>query len=364
VPDSEPIAITGFGMRTAVGNDAVQTAAAVRAGISRFRSWESLGATFDEAAGVTASILPEGSADEPWVAKASDLVTLPLHEALWSAGVYDFAEIRRALPQSRVGAYVATPYPDRAGVSRDAFRLFAIEAREHCIAPAPADSVVLSSCDHAAGATALARAVDDLRAGTIDYAVVGALDSMLHGDYLKSLWANGRLKLPGQPDGLVPGEAAAIVVLERESGAKLRHARVFGRLGEAAFEHETVPIGPDYPIRAEAAGRAVRTALERNAHAGRPERAIVDLSGERWRSLEWALVETRCLGEFASASWRLWHPADCLGDMGAASGIVHLGLALRSFARGYGGRGPILLVSASERGERAAVCVFPPTEQG
>jgi 3-oxoacyl-[acyl-carrier-protein] synthase-1 len=296
------------------------------------------------------------------VAKASELVTLPLHEALWGARVYDFTETRRASPGVRVGAYLATPYADRAGVSRDASRLFAVEAHEHCISPARADDVVIVPCDHAAGAVALDRASSDLRAGKVDYAVVGAFDSLLHGEFLRSLWAEGRLKIPEQAEGLVPGEAGAVVVLQRGADAMRAHARIRGWLGATVVEHEAVAIGPEHPIRAEAASRAVRAALERNAGGGRPERAIVDLSGERWRSLEWALVETRCLSELATASWRLWHPADCLGDVGAATGIVHLVLALRAFARGYGGNGAILLASASERGERSATCVFPPGE--
>jgi 3-oxoacyl-[acyl-carrier-protein] synthase-1 len=362
VASSEAIAITGYGMRTAVGNDAVQTASAVRAGISRFASWEPIGVAFEEAAGVNASALPEGSADEPWVAKASELVSLPLHEALWSAGVYDFALLRAAFPRARVGAYVATPYPDRTGVSPEAFRLFGLEAREHCISPARADHVTIVPTEHTAGITALDRAAADLRAGKVDYAVVGALDSLLHADYLKKLWADGRLKLPGQSDGLVPGEAGAVAILERESDARLRRAPIFGWIGAAAVDREAIPLGPDHPIRAEAASRVVRAALEANAAGRAPQRAIVDLSGERWRSIEWALVETRCMGGLSMAGWRLWHPADCLGDVGAATGLVHLVLALRAFARGYGGDGAILLVSASERGERSAMCVFPPAE--
>jgi 3-oxoacyl-[acyl-carrier-protein] synthase-1 len=360
VPDGGAIAITGYGMRTAVGNDAVQTAAAVRAGINRFGTWTALGVTFDDETGVNAAALPEGSPDEPWVGKASDLVALPLREALWGAGVYDFLAIRGASAGARVGAYVATPYSDRAGVSPQAFRLFSIEAQEHCISPAHADHVTLVSLDHVAGAAALERAAADLRAGKTDYAVVGALDSLLHGDYLKALWASGRLKVPGQTDGLLPGEAAAVVVMERESDARRRRARIFGWLGAGVIEHEALPIGPEHPIRADAASRAVRAALERNER--KPERAIVDLTGERWRSLEWALVETRCLGELATARFRLWHPADCLGDVGAATGLVQLALALRGFARGYCGDGPVLLVSASDRGERSAMMVLPPGE--
>jgi 3-oxoacyl-[acyl-carrier-protein] synthase-1 len=371
VPDA--VVVTAIGMRTAVGNDAVQSAAAVRAGVNRFALWERLGTAFEDEAGVIASALPDDFDDEPWVQKAIDMVPEPIHEALWSGGLYDFSEARgggsgspspsrRAFPSGRtaphLAAYIATPYADRAGVSNDAFRLFSIEAREHCIAPARADSVQIVSCDHAAGIVALERASRDLQEGKVDFAVVGALDSLLHAEYLRVLWGEGRLKLPSRADGLIPGEAAAVVVLERQRDAEARQAPILGRLGAAAVDHEAVPLGPEHPIRAEGASRAIAAALERNGGAERIERIVVDLTGERWRSLEWALVETRCLGRMPRG-WQLWHPADCLGDVGAATSIVHLGLALRAFARGYGGAGGILIAAASARGERAAVPVFP-----
>jgi 3-oxoacyl-[acyl-carrier-protein] synthase I len=357
VPEAA-IVVTAVGMRTPVGNDAIQSAAAVRAGVNRFALWEALGTEFEDAAGVIASSLPDDLGDLPWVEKAIDLVPEPIHEALWSGGLFDFVEARRRQPRAQVGAYIATPYPDRAGVAEDAFRLFAIEARTHCIAPAHADTVRIVSCDQAAGIVAIDRAVADLRAGEVDFAVVGAVDSLLHGEHLHELWRAGRLKLPNRSDGLIPGEAAAVVVLEREADARRRGAPLLARLGAAAIDHEATPLGPAHPIRAEGASRAVAAVVERSGDPARIDRVITDLTGERWRSLEWAIVETRCLGSLTHG-WQLWHPADCLGDVGAATSIVHLALATRAFARGYGGAGGILLSAASARGERAALSVFP-----
>ncbi len=253
---------------------------------------------------------------------------------------------------------MATPDPGRPGVSDSAQRLFAIEAREHCIAPARADEVHLIPGEHAAGLAALARAAADLRAGAADFAVVGAVDSLLHTPLLASLLAEGRLKSPARPAGLIPGEGAVVLLLERAADAARRGARPLARLGAIALETEAEPIGPGRPIRAEAAGRSVRAALADSGGPGRIHRAICDLTGERWRSIEWALLETRCLGELA-AGWRLWHPADCLGDLGAASGLAGVVLAVRAFARGYGGPDGVLISSASAAGQRAAACVFP-----
>jgi 3-oxoacyl-[acyl-carrier-protein] synthase-1 len=357
-PDSTPVVVTAVALRTPVGNDAVQTAAAVRAGINRFARWQGLGESFEDEAGVIASRLPEDLGDVAWVEKAEELIATPIHEALWQAELYDFGEVRKVLPRARVVAYVAPPDPGRPGVSDSAYRLFSIEAREHCIAPARADEVHLIPGEHAAGLAALARAAADLRAGQADFAVVGAVDSLLHAPLLSSLLAEGRLKSPARPAGLIPGEGAAVLLLERGPDAARRRARPLASLGTVSLQNEAEAIGPGQPIRAEAAARAIRAVLAENGGPGRIHRVIADLTGERWRSLEWAMVETRCLGELP-ADWQLWHPADCLGDTGAASALANVVLAVRAFARRYGGSDGIMISAASAAGQRAATCVFP-----
>jgi 3-oxoacyl-[acyl-carrier-protein] synthase-1 len=53
----------------------------------------------------------------------------------------------------------------------------------------------------------------------------------------------------------------------------------------------------------------------------------------------------------------LLHPADCLGDVGAATGGVLLGLAARAFERGYALASRALLFVASDDGARAALTI-------
>lgn len=357
-PREDAIVITGMGALTSVGNDAVQSASAVRASVVRFANWEPGGGADEGDAGLVAAALPGDLGDAPWVEKAAELAQHPVHEALWQAELFDFAEIRRTRPRTRLGAYVAAPNVDRPGVDKDAYRLFAVEAQRHCIAPAQADEVKIITADHAAGGLAIAQAMADLRAGQVDFAVVGGLDSLLHSVYLRVLLEEGRLKSPETPAGLIPGEAAAVVVLERAAEAAQRGAKVLGLLGNVATEREPEPHRPAAAIEGKALSRAVARAIEQGGGAARFGGIVTDLNGERWRSLEWALVETRTLGGLAPG-WEMWHPADCVGDIGAATGVFHLVLALRAFARGYGGTAGTLMTAASVGGERVVVSVFP-----
>jgi 3-oxoacyl-[acyl-carrier-protein] synthase-1 len=351
------VVVTGIGMSTAVGNDAVQSAAAVRAGIARFSAWEA-GGVDDGGPAVLAGRMPEDHGNVPWMEKVEDLIRQPMHEAFWDAGLYDLVAYR-ARGRGPVGAYVATPYPDRAGVTEEDYRAFTAEATELLSFPAPVDHVKLVTHDHAAGIAALKDAVTDLAAGKVEVAIVAGVDSLLHTDHLEELAEQGFLKLPDRPHGLLPGEAAAVLVLERARDAKARKAEVRARIGALALDTEKTPLGEEHPIRAEGASRAVTSVLKADGRAGQIRRVLTDMSGERWRALEWALVETRCLGGLAEG-WQHWHPADCFGDVGAASSIVHAALAARAFARGYAGDGGLLLFAASQRGERAAALLLPP----
>jgi 3-oxoacyl-[acyl-carrier-protein] synthase-1 len=359
--DPADIVVTGLGMRTSLGNDTAQTAAAVRAGVCRFAAWPHAGIGPEEGVIVAAPLCPD-LGDLPWIEKAIDMAPQPLHEALWQAGLYEGAELRAA-GGGPIAAYVATPRLERAGVAPEAMQIFLEDLKVHCIAPLQADALEVIPCDQPAAILATARAIQALQGGAAGIAVVSAIDSYLHAPWLEDLLDARRLKCETTATGLIPGEAVAFAILERRAHAEARGARPLARIASVAVDRETVPLGPEHPIRAEGLSRAVKAALAPVGGGAEIHRVIVDLNGERWRFIEWALAEGRCLHTLPRG-WQTWHPADCLGDVGAAFGVVALGIAQRAFARGYAGGGGFLLAGAALAGERAALTVFPDTGQG
>jgi 3-oxoacyl-[acyl-carrier-protein] synthase-1 len=194
-----------------------------------------------------------------------------------------------------------------------------------------------------------------LQEGVADLCLVGAVDSLLDSTLLQAYLEADRLKVPGVSSGIIPGEAAGFLVLERESDARRRGAPLLAHVDAVALEQDP-PWTPQAPVGGQALTRALQVVLAAVGGADGFAHVINDLNGERWRFLEWALIKTRCLRGLPRG-WRLWHPADSLGDVGAASGLVAVGLALHAFRRGYARCPRILIASTSERGERAALSV-------
>lgn len=347
--EPQSVVVTGIGTRCPVGNDAVQSAASVRAGISGFAPWPYFGVTFGEDGALVAAATVPDLRDGPWTDKALELVEPALAEAL--AG-------RENPDPQRTALFVATPYAKRPGVAEAGFKVFVDDAHMQWQKSAAFGAVEIITADHAAGLVGMARAVEALQKLERDRCVVAGVDSLLEPTFLHSLWAERRLKTPDGRSGLVPGEAAAVVVLERADDAARGQVPVLARIGSLVLDREPSALRPAEALRAEGLSRAVQGALAvvdpQTIH-----RIIVDLTGERWRFLEWGLVETRCLGKLPQ-DWQLWHPAEYLGDIGAASAVAGVVLAARAFARRYGGPGGILICASSTGGERGAMTLLGP----
>jgi 3-oxoacyl-[acyl-carrier-protein] synthase-1 len=253
--------------------------------------------------------------------------------------------------------FLAMPYVDRPGVdsvrARDAATVLGLELFGE---GAPELQAVPN--DRAAGAVAIAQAADLLQRGDADLCVVLGVDSLLEGGVLQALSDSGQLKTAEAPSGLVPGEAGAALVLETASAARRRKIPVLARIAAVALEREA-SYGPDAPASGAGLERAIQQAGAAAGGLGGVKRVLSDLNGERWRFLEWALAESRIVADLG-ADWQLWHPADCLGDVGAAFVPLATALAVRSFARGYAGGGQVLVLASAERGERTAMVIGPP----
>jgi 3-oxoacyl-[acyl-carrier-protein] synthase-1 len=108
-------------------------------------------------------------------------------------------------------------------------------------------------------------------------------------------------------------------------------------------------------------GEGLTKAFERVfASAGLQARSvdhvICDMNGEAYRADEYGFASIRTDEYFIDAG-KFLTPADCWGDVGAASGPLFALLAVAAAQRGYSPGSLTLLWTSSESGERSAALV-------
>ena len=353
----QDLVITGVGLRCSVGQNAIQSCASIRAGISRFIEWTHFGMAFgEEGVLVVGAPLAPDPGDHSWIEKARDLTLQPLYECLWNASLH---ENRPGGRPPRVTLYLGTPPLDREGVDPDDAAGYAEAADQPDWVPIPLERVVRIEEDTCAVLRLLNTARSDIVEGRTDVAVVGGFDSHLQSEHLYSLFDLDRLKTAMSPSGLVPGEAGGFVAVETVSHARARGVTALGRL----YSLEVDETSEGYDLEAPTTGDRLAAVLARVVAGARCDvkgirRVLADLNGERWRFLEWAFADARALQGLAK-DCRVLHPADCIGDVGAATGAVLLTVAVRAFQRGYAQSNALILATSSDTGARAAACVSP-----
>ena len=102
---------------------------------------------------------------------------------------------------------------------------------------------------------------------------------------------------------------------------------------------------PGRPCAAEGLVQAIRAALDEAGIALKDcDHRIADVSGEEYRFKEAALAVTRLLRD-RKVLFSLWHPADCIGEVGAATLPAMMAMLLRRRPQGLSAGARILWTS-------------------
>lgn len=339
-----PIYIVALGASTPVGRNAWSSAAAVRAGISGFTQHPYMIDTAGE---------PMRAAIAPWL--DIGITGLERFKALLFPAIDQALEpiIQTPAPRPRVALSLGLPSP-RPGLS-DKLQSELIDALGGKYRDTFA-AVAAFPSGHAAGLLALEAAAKQLLQGRFDACVVAGVDSYLEPETLEWLEECDQLHGAGPLHnawGFIPGEAAgAVLIMHHEFVERLKlspMARVIG-LGSAfepkRIKTETVCIG-------EGLTQAFRNALQTLPEGAKITDVFCDMNGEPYRGDEYGFTCLRTKEYFESAS-DFTAPADCWGDVSAASGPLYIGLATIAGAKGYANGNVAFAWASSEGGERAA----------
>lgn len=321
-----------------VGYSVASAAAALRAGIAVFTETGYHDANGEPIVGATVGVLP------------SDLHG---RDRLIALIRFALSEIDPALsdrlPWDRMPLILCSREAERPGASLAGIVAELSFPREATFAGKRAAHVA-SGPASAIQAVAMARsylAEPDTRA-----CLILAADSLIDARVLSWLDRTQRLKTSHRTDGVIPGEAACLAVVSNEPISD-DYLSIHG-IGMAT---ESATILNEEPFRADGMKKALHGALqETGITMHEVDFRLSDVGGESYAFEELALTQTRLLRK-VRPSQPLWHPADCIGDCGAAAGLIQFAWAEQAFRRGYA-PGPVAaLHTASAFGLRAAAVV-------
>jgi 3-oxoacyl-[acyl-carrier-protein] synthase-1 len=339
--------VTGITGMSSVGLSAPAMCAAIRAGVSGrsehpFYDVLTRDPDWDEEEPLMAALVPGIDVALEGRERLFELAIAPLRQLVAES------RLRRA-ELARSALLLALPQQDDVVDRWQLEATFAEELFERAGLPR-CPVVRIDQSGHGAALKLAGVAHEILGQGQVERCILIAADTY-HCDERLTLLDNGhRLRSERSPDGFAPGEAGVALLLEKPGGPSA--ARL--KLGRPAFGVEPHRYGTSYT----STGRGLQQAFEAILGAGAGARAapwvLCDLNGESYRHVEWGMLVTRLAESFASLT-SLVHPADCIGDVGAASGAVLIAYAAHAFARGYAPAQSALLWTSSDRGERAAL---------
>lgn len=333
------VCLCGIGARSSLGLDAAATAAAVRAGISGI------------------SVHPKflDKADEP-MAFASDALLdehLPLAERMAQMLASVLAEAGDGTAVTgrgvRTACWVGLPEA-RAGIDESVGRACSAAFTK---AGLPVPQVLARG--HAAGLMALQAAAQCIASRAADLAWVAGVDSYQDARTLTVLDQAGWLMSAIHRNGFPPGEGAGACLLASRAAAQRLGLPLLGTVTAVSTAMEPVSIRNTESVCVGAGlTTAFREVIATLRLPGEPITATYcDLNGQRYRNEELVYTLLRTQEAFVDAHDYLC-PADCWGDVGAASGPLFVALAVAAAQRGYS-KGPRpLLWAGSESGHRSA----------
>ncbi|WP_025128943.1 beta-ketoacyl synthase N-terminal-like domain-containing protein [Pseudomonas sp. PH1b] len=330
------LSIIGSGMVSAVGLSAPASCAAIRCAIDNFQETR-----FIDRAGewLMAASVP---LEQPWRGRTKliKMAARAIAEALHSTP---------GLVPEQTPLLLGLAEGERPGRLKDLDRtlLHAIEdelgLRFH-----PASSIIVHG--RVSAAVALLEARKLLYQGGHRHVLVAGVDSFLSAATLTAFEQRERLLTSQNSNGFIPGEGAAAVVLAAPVASEQPQLLCIG-LG-FGMEKATVEA-EDLPLRADGLTQAVRAALgEAGCGLEQMDYRLTDISGEQYYFKEASLALSRNL-RVRKEFFHLWHPADCIGEVGAAIGPAMLAVALAASRKGYGEGPKIFCHLGNDAGQRA-----------
>lgn len=345
------IVITAIGAVTPVGSNAEQTCAAIQAGMSRFTEHAYFRCTpedpeWDEDLPLFASDVP---LIDPFVDGPERLLQLALPALTELMGKTKLKRVD--LEQS--GLMLALPQADKA---INPMNLATDFIPELCKRTGLTTFKLWKSTQagHTGVFSLLKSAIQKLQANDVDYCILGGVESYLLENRLDILDTEWRIRSERTVDGFIPGEAAVMLMLETAEHARERGMPILAHLDGLGEGIETETILSDKHSTGAGLTQAIESAFELSSASQDTSSVYCSLNGESYYAFDWGVALGRLQDSLKSMK-KLIHPADCIGDTGAATGALLLACAASDLNSDNAVGTSSLLWTASDNGHRMAL---------
>ncbi len=332
----KPLAIVGSGMFCGVGLTAASACAAIRCGIDNVQETR-----FMDSGGewIMGSSVP---LEQPWRGrkKLVEMIVPAIREALSNIN----SEDARKIP-----LFLCVAVKERAGRFEGIDDLFLKEVQNTSNIQFHEKSAVIAN-DGVGAVEAINRALELISQKTAQYCLIAGVDTLLVSGTLASYEGKERLLTSNNSNGFIPGEAGAAILVGPAHSSGLQ--TVIKGIG---FGKEKATIESEEPLRADGLVQAYKEALSSaGLSMGDLDYRITDANGEQYKFKEGDLAVTRLLREH-KGEFDIWHPAECIGEVGAAMVpgllVVVEAAARKGYARGVN----VVCHFGNDSGERAAM---------
>ena len=331
----QPLAILSTGLVTSVGTTVAAACAAIRVGISNAQETLFMGSDGEWIMGHKVSL------EQPWrgMTRLVKMVAMALRESLAEIPKDQWASVPLLL------CVAERERPGRLECLDD--QLLSEVQRELEVEFAPGSCVI--PYGRVSVAIALQHAKKFIYADGIPLVLIAASDSLLTWPTLSVYENNDRLLGNGNSNGFIPGEAGASLLISKPEATSQLHCVGIGMATEEAH------IDSEEPLRANGLTNAIRAALtDAGCEMHDLDFRITDASGEQYYFKEAALALSRTLHQ-PKEKFDIWHPADCIGEIGATAGVAMVVIANVASSKGYSSGTNILAHIASDSGQRVAI---------
>lgn len=318
----------GGGACTSVGRTLWASAAAVRAGVASFGDHPFMVDSIGEPMVVArASYLSDDIVGlERLLILASPAAEEALSILLPFVGQIRPFPVVVGLPSCRPGlpAALEEEFPERL--------------RQQLVALFPIARVEAIAFGHSSGLMALESGWKKIQSGAADFCLVGGVDSYMEPEALEWLEECEQIHSAGPKNnawGFIPGEAAGFCLLA--SAKAVRHWEMdhVGKVRAVAVTREENLIKTDSVCLAHGLTAAFERAFDSlRTPQEKVDDIICDMNGEPYRAEEFGFATIRTNNHFVNAS-DFHAPADCWGDVGAASGPLFVNLSVIAHKKGY-----------------------------